>query len=794
MSNKEIYIIDGFGQIFRHYYAHVNNPLTDKSGKNVSAVFGFFITFFSIIKKYSPKYICVAFDSSGKTFRHNLYPDYKANREKAPEDLKSQIPLIREILDLMKVRVYEQSGMEADDLIASVTECSLKADINPVIVTSDKDLMQLVSSSVKVLRPSVSESKEPYRLYGPEEVKEEYGVTPGQMADYLTILGDSSDNVPGIKGLGKVSAVKLLSDFGTLDAVYDNMDSLTDSVRKKLNDSKDQIPLSRELILLKKDLLNLKPSDYDSMQVDRIDFLSAKEKFIQIGSARLLKITDELALTSVPEAKPVKTVTEIPRRENEISGFDIKEKLKETGNYNVPIFDCGVAQWLLDSNCAEYDEKSVFSRNSVEKNNIQVLRDKLASQLLQHDLYELFENLEMPLLKVLSHMEKNGVLIDIESLSSYEDELKEKCRSLEQSIWILCGKEFNLNSSTQLQEILFVDRNLPKGRKTKTGFSTDLQVLEELSSKTDDPLPGLLLEYRLCNKLLNTYVSTLPSYINPVTGRIHPTFVQTGTATGRLSCKNPNLQNVPVRTEEGRRIRNAFVASPGCYLLSADYSQIELRVLAEMSGDTVLRNAFLNGEDVHRETASILFNVIPELVTSQMRGVAKTINFGVIYGLSPFGLSQNLKISPRKSADFIITYFEKYAKVKEFTERIKLEASENGYVKTSMGHIRYINVISDSNVNLRHAMERSAVNTVIQGTASEIMKLAMLSVYSELKKNKLKSEMLLQVHDELILEVPKEELTEVSDLVKSRMENAFKMTVPLVVNVEYADRWGLMHL
>ena len=793
-----VFIIDGYGQIFRHYYAFMSNPLKDKNGRNVSAVYGFFSTFFSIINKYKPEYFCVAMDTGGKTFRHELFPDYKANRIKTPEDLISQIPLITDILKEMNVSVYSQTSMEADDVIATVCLNAKKEGIKPVIVTSDKDLMQLVDSEVSVLRPPTSNSKS-YVFCGPNEVKDIYGVMPDQIVDYLTILGDVSDNVPGIRGLGEVSAVKLLSEFGTLDSVYDNMDRHSKAVANKLLASKDRIELSRELIKLKNDLFELKISDFMNMKTDKISYYKSVEKFKQIGSKRLVELVCEMSSEDEierTEKKEKKSETII--QDNVLTGFDIKERLKNLDDTQLEsYFDCGIAQWMLNSDYGDYSEDAVFSLYGIdvedEENKMGILRKELTDRLKESSLYELFTGMEMPLLRVLSDMEKNGIFINADELNTYSLELNEKCKEIEKSVWDLCGKEFNLNSPKQLQEVLFIDRNLPTGKKTKSGFSTDSDVLQELFIKTEDIVPKLILDYRMYNKLLNTYVNVLPSLVSEKTGRIHTTFLQTGTGTGRLSSKNPNLQNIPVRTEEGRRIRSAFIPSSGCKLLSADYSQIELAVLADMTSDEVLKKAFIDGSDVHKETAALIFNVIPELVTSHMRSIAKTINFGVIYGMSSFRLSQDLGISNKAAKDFIDTYFDKYRKVKNFIEEVKEQAFNNGYVRTKLGHIRYINDIRSANANVRQAAERSAVNTVIQGTASEIMKLSMISIYNRIKEKALKSKMLLQVHDEIILEVPEDEIQTVKKLVKDSMENAFKLSIPLRVSIECADNWGQIH-
>ena len=855
-ARKRVFIIDGYGQIYRSYFAFMNNPLKDKDGNNVSAVYGFFNTLMSLLRQYSPQYIVVAMDSRGKTFRHELYDQYKANRDKTPEDLHAQVPVIDRFLDSMHIPHFERVGMEADDIIATISRKAAAEGIQTVMVTGDKDLLQLVSDDVLALRPPRKGEKE-YRLCGSDEVKEIFGIAPGQIIDYLTILGDSSDNVPGINGIGEKGAVKLLLEHGSLDNIYKAIADLPKSTAAKLEAARDHIELSRTLVTLKDDVFDDSEIDFSRFSTSGIDWKEGVRLFREMGSETLAKAAQRLVpadrfelepdLESEPEAEPA-PVTDVeyvrmggpeleaflkalsdgaslaleldpdapgslflasdPARrigtdictdtcrilsENlgrlHIIGQDLKAVMKDLIHAGVsgirPWADTMIASWMLNSALTKFDREDCCR-------SLAVMED-LEKKLSEAGLSELFHDMEMPLMEVLCTMELNGILLDVPRLRAFGDDLAAEIDKVQQDIWTLCGKPFNLNSTKQLQEVLFVDRNLPTGKKTKSGFSTDSDVLEELAYSTEDPVPALLLRYRVLTKLQSTYVQALPELIGKDDGRIHTTFLQTGTSTGRLSSKNPNLQNIPVRTPEGRRIRDAFVPAPGCLLMSADYSQIELVVLSHVTGDVNLRNAFLSGSDVHRETAAKIFGVFPEMVTPEQRRTAKTINFGILYGMSAFRLSNDLKIPMKDAKKFIETYFEQYPQISLFIEETKRKAKEEGFVRTAMGHIRYIPEIRSSNKAVMAAAERMAVNTVIQGTAAEIMKKAMLSIDREMRSSGFRARILLQVHDELIFEVPEEEVDRLSALVKKCMEGACTLSVPLRVEIETGKSWGEMH-
>lgn len=822
MERKKLFVVDGYGQIFRSYYAFVTNPLRDRNGVNISAVYGFFNTVMGLIKQYKPDYFAVALDSKGKTFRHEMFPEYKANRDKTPEDLHAQVEVIRDIMDKMGLKHFEETGMEADDIIATLSKAVQPMGIETVIVTADKDLMQLVNSDIFALRPPQKGSHD-YRLCGENEVKEIFGVRPDQIVDYLTILGDASDNVPGIRGLGEKSAVNLLSQYDSLKNIYENIDSMTPSVKKKLEEARDHIEFSHRLIVLKDDLFDSSFFSLKDLETGRINWHDGAFLFRKTGSPRLAKAADAMggpestglydpevkyrkieedSLFSEPEKEEEKPENKTENKEESVElynpenliGCDLKEKIRqfrEKGIEAKPVFDMTLAAWLLNSGAAKYDREYLLEQYEAE--NEKELYFKLKGLLEQKGLDKVLMEYEMPLIPVLASMEDEGIILDTQRLKSFENELVESLGKIEEDIYTLCGHEFNLNSPKQLQEVLFVERDLPTVKKTSRGFSTDSEVLESLAATTEDPVPALILDYRAKSKLLSTYVTALGPMIDSRDGRLHTTFLQTGTATGRLSSKNPNLQNIPIRTDDGRRIRDAFVPKEGCLFLSADYSQIELAVLAHISGDEEMRSSFIERKDVHAQTASLIFDIMPGLVTPSQRRVAKVINFGVIYGMSPYRLSQDLHITPKEAKSFIDTYFERYKGISAFIEKTREEARQTLEVRTLGGHLRKIPDMRSANHVVRSAAERVAVNTVIQGTASEIVKKAMIGIDRALKEGAFKSRMLLQVHDEVILEVPEEELKKVYELVEREMTAASNLNVPLGVSIETGHSWGEMH-
>jgi len=931
---RKLYVIDGYSLIYRSYFAFISRPFKDSQNRNISAVYGFFSTLMMLLDSNEIDYLVVAFDSKGPTFRHEIFPEYKANRNPTPEDLHPQIPIIMDILEKAGIKYYDKTEMEADDIIATFNKSAEAQGLETVIITSDKDLMQLVNNDTFVLRPSKKGVKE-YQMCREEQVIESYGVKPSQILEYLIMLGDSADNIPGIKGIGSKTASKLLSEFGSLEEIYKNLEKLTPGLRKKFIEGKAGIELSRKLITLKNDVFEPDEIDYEEYKVKKINWAEAASSFQTIDSKSLVSRAHKLAVklgSSVktsPEEKEepkekkeqspqrglfdeeelvkeeftakkpvlknnyeaITTVEELTRIVNKIENktimaFDLEttsldvmnckivgfsfcfdvdkawyvalqaggttymdweeikpilkellQKVKIVGQnfkYDYKVlkrwglaikeiyFDTMIAAWMLKSSSGVYNMDDLASRELgyktvefhevVEKGKTfdsvplekavrygaedsQVtfaLFEKFKVELEKNKLDQLFFSLEMPLVKVLGNMELEGIILDKNKIDEFDAQIEKEIKEVEDKIFSECGKTFNVSSPKQLQEILFIDRKLSPGRKTKSGYSTDTKVLTDLARNSEDIVPKLVLEYRSLVKLRG-YSKGLPLLINKRTKRIHPQFLQTGTATGRLSCKNPNLQNIPIRTEEGRKIRGCFIPKPGYTFLSADYAQIELMVLSHFSKDENLVSSFKNKEDVHKMTAVLIFDEKPEDVTPQQRRIAKTINFGVMYGMSAFRLSNELEISRKEAKTFIDSYFQRYKGVSNFINETKIEAQEKGFVSTLLGHVRKVVEIRSANKVEQAAGERIAVNTIIQGTAAEIMKKAMLGISDKFSRETLQSKLLLQVHDELIFEVAKEEKEKVVKIVREEMENAMKLEVPLRCSIEFGKDWGDMH-
>jgi DNA polymerase-1 len=932
-ESKRLYIIDGYGLIYRSYFAFINRPLRDGEGKNVSALFGFFNTLLMLLREYRPDYLVVAMDSKGPTFRHDMYAPYKANRDKAPEDLHEQVPRIVEILEALGIPQISIQGVEADDIIATLTKSAQRFGIDSIMVTGDKDLLQLVDSHTFALRPP-KKGESAYRLFGEQEVKSEFGITASQIVDYLSLLGDSSDNVPGVTGIGEKGAVKLLQEYGDLEGIYAHLDECSKGLRSKLEEGREHAKLSKDLVALRSDMFQVDSFDTPEFLVRTVHYERAIPLLEQANAKSLVagirKMMDADVIINRKESPimPAKAIDQksneadaasvdiepsmledhrscacsyvsvetlddlealLSRMENEggIMAFDLETTSIETMEavpvgfsftnrekqaWYVPlvaggvrvlddepvrrilrsylesgrlalvgqnikydykvlcrwgvrpvkiVFDTMIAAWLLDSTRMSYGmdalaeihlhyktihytdvvpDGKLFSdvpvdlatRYGAEDSDVTWRLYRLFRKELEaRGMLKLLSDLEMPLLTILADMELAGVRLDADRLGQFGTEISGRLDEIQKEIFALCGHEFNISSPQQLQQVLFVERNLPTGKKTRTGFSTATDTLESLADL--DPVPALILQHRALSKLKNTYIDTLPSLIDPATGRIHPTFVQTGTATGRLSCRNPNLQNIPVRSDDGRRIRGAFIPADGCKFLSADYSQIELVVLAHMADDPGLKAAFLAGVDVHRHTASLIFGVPSEEVTADQRRIAKTINFGVMYGMSAFRLANELKIKRSEAQAFIDAYFARYSGVRDFVGKVRADAEVHGMVRTLLGHERAVPEIRSANKTEKAGAERIVVNTVIQGTAADIMKLAMLRIARRMHTEHVRSRLLLQVHDELIFEVPQEELEKMGTLVKEEMERAVKLSVPLKASVEFGRSWGEMH-
>ena len=924
--SRELYLIDGYSVIYRGYFAFLNRPLLNPLGKNSSSVFVFFRTLFQILRDRAPESILVAMDSRVPTFRHLRYEHYKATREKAPEDLHAQVPVIEEILEALQVPCIRADGFEADDVIATLAEDCRKSGVPCWILSGDKDILQLIAGNVRLLAQERGSTA--LEEYSREKVFESKGVYPEQIVDFLALTGDASDNVPGVPGIGEKTAQKLLAQFGDLETMYGKLSEVAPaSVRAKLETGRESAVLSRELVTLNRQVPGM-PA-VDSLGSPDLGSAAAVALFEREGMKTLAadlkglhrKSAESSAespaagkpgpKTSPKEAAPAEqasavtlhstapgtytTITSVSeldlwlhraRRAGlyafdvETDGVDemrarplgfslsveegkacyiplhasgvtcipeetIKQRLSalledpslrlvgQNAKYDYKVmrrwgirpanvhFDTMVAAWVLESDEGAYGldrlaEKRLAFRTTpytelvgkdqtLEQLPIQQVTDYsgedadltlrmhglLSRDLEKEGLAGVLRDIEMPLLCVLAEMELTGIRILSAELSAYSRELESSLAGLEQEIFALCGRSFNINSTKQLQEILFTWRKLTPIRKTKTGYSTDVDVLEILAEQ--DPVPEKILAHRKLSKLKSTYVDALPLLVNEDTGRLHTHYVQTGAATGRLASKDPNLQNIPIREEEGRRIRSAFVPAPGMRFVSADYAQIELAILAYLSKDPILLDAFAQGKDVHRQTASLIFGVTEEQVTADQRRVGKTINFGVVYGMSAFGLAQGLKIPRADAARFIRTYFERFQGVDRFLKETIRSAEETGFVRTLMGRRRRVAAITSSNRTERTAAQRVAVNSPIQGTAADIVKLAMVRLYNRLAEQKLSTRVLLQVHDEIILEAPTEEVTAVEGIVRDVMEHVTEHPIPLTVHCESGESWGEFH-
>ncbi len=905
MKKDALYLVDGYSIIYRSYFAFINRPLMDPKGRNVSALFGFFRTLLSLFDSYNPNYFAVVMDSRVPTFRHEMYDQYKANREKAPEDLHAQVPFIEEILEAMGVKVLRQDGIEADDIIATLARVCSGEERNCYIVSGDKDLLQLVDERVSMLRPD----KGQYRNIGPSEVINDYGIKAEQVIDYLALIGDTADNIPGVKGIGPKTAVKLLQKYRTLDGIYEHLDECTKGEQKKLEEGRETAYLSRKLVVLHTaDTCPTDLSEFSLAEMNRraaVPFLlkygakslaeqakgealSQKQEqqmlkpgeqkapgYTERGTYRAVTSLDELRTlldqvrkagrfafdvetTSINEmaadpvgfsiATKVGEAVYVPLKAGgreflpepdvksvlrdllqdttlELIGHNFKYDYKVLQRWGVEVrnlsFDTMVAAWLLDTTAASYGMdnlaekhlgyKTIHYSDVVQKGNLfsDVELDSASEyaaedadvtlrfyevfkpQLKEQKLYKLFSEVEMPLVRILAEMELRGIRLLDKRLHDYSKEMKQELQEIERKIYNEVGYEFNISSTKQLQEVLFVERKLKPIKKTKTGYSTDLNVLQQLAQ--EDIVPELVLRHRGISKLKSTYVDTLPELVDKNTGRVHSRFVQTGTATGRLSSRDPNLQNIPIRDEAGRRIRKAFVPADGWKLISADYSQIELVVLAHLSGDPELQEAFRSGGDVHSRTGALIFGVDPEDVSSEQRRIAKTINFGVMYGMSGYRLSQELKIPRARADEFITAYFNRYAKIQEFINKTVESTEKKGYSETMLGRRRVISGINSRNRTEKNGAERIAVNTPIQGTAADIVKLAMIRIDKKIYSEQLPLRMLLQIHDELIFEAPADRAEQLGNMIRSEMETAIELSIPLKVSVEIGDSWGELH-
>lgn len=888
---QTIYLIDGTAYIHRAFHAIRN--LSNSRGLPTNAIFGFTRMLIKLIEDCRPEFGAMLFDTKGPTFRHDMYTDYKANRPPMPEAMAIQIPYIKQVTEGFKLPVIEKSGYEADDLIGTLARTAEEKGFNTVIVSGDKDLVQLVSHKVSIYDPMKD------KRIDLKTVRADFGLVPNQMIDVMGLSGDASDNVPGVPGIGQKTALALIQKYGSMGRLYEEVESITKKKqRENLIAFKDQAFLSRELVTIDTtvplsvawDDFRLSAPDGDALadlfqtlefrQLQQT-FKTAKDQPPKSYSA----ILDEAALTALEKrlrgathfSLDTETTSENPMKAN-LVGISIalepheayyipcghtaagsdrqlpldvvhhalqqvftdpnRHKIGQNIKYDWMVlerhgvrlagvaFDTMVASYLLNptKRAHNLDQialdflghktitfSEVMGKDKGKKTFADVPLDRatpyacedadmtllayneMLPRLEEIGLTELMEHVEMPLIPVLMGMEMKGVRVDVRRLQELSNVFSQQLENLETEIYEVAGEVFNIHSSQQLGAVLFEKLKLPTQKKTRkrTGYSTDVEVLTTLSEQHE--LPALVLRHRSLAKLKSTYTDALIDLVNPDTGRIHTSYNQTVTATGRLSSSDPNLQNIPIRTEAGMEIRRAFIPKQGWQMLSADYSQIELRILAHYSDDPTLIKAFQDEEDIHTRTATEVFNLLPGFVTPELRRQAKAINFGIVYGMSPYGLSKQLGISHKMAKTYIDHYFERYPGVQTFLDRIIREAHENGLTSTLMGRIRLLPDISSPNRNLRQFAERTAINTPIQGTAADLIKLAMIRVDQNLRERRLKGAMLLTVHDELVFEVPTEELEEVRKLVSEVMEGVWELRVPLKVNVAVGDNWAEAH-
>jgi DNA polymerase-1 len=872
-------LVDGSNYLYRAFYAIP--ALTNSKGFPTNAIYGFTNMLLKLLRDIKPDYIVIAFDVKGPTTRHEEFTDYKATRKPMPDDLSPQIPFIKDIIRGFSIPVIEKQGTEADDIIGVLSERASKKGWRTVIVSGDKDLMQLVNENVTM----VDTMKD--KTYDVEAVKERFGVGPDKVVEILGLMGDTSDNIPGVPGVGPKTAQRLIEEYGSLEAVIENTDNLRNvKLRESFKKYAEQARLSRQLALIRKDT----EIDFDFKDAARKEpdkealaklfsefefsallaeikkgspaeakectiIVSARELTELIGKARqnksfacelIREINQPATLLGIALAVegesfylPVEhtNLKEQLNRKQVISALaplftndkiekyfhDLKTTLVAQADLNIQnADDTALMAYLLNPAKHSYELAEIAWEHLHEqlpsaqeiaggKNNplAEADMDKIAAygaeraaaiyklgkiltdKLKEIQADELYTKVEMPLLHVLASMEKKGVLIDTDILKQMSEELGQLLSLSEKKIYKLSGEKFNINSPKQLQVILFEKLKLPTGRKTKEGYSTDVEVLTYLAQSHE--LPAEILAYRSMAKLKSTYVDALPALVDPQTGRIHTSYNQMATATGRLSSSNPNLQNIPIRTLEGKRIRQAFIAAPGCELISADYSQIELRVLAHLSEDKTLIEAFKADEDIHARTAADVFGVFPEMVNSDMRRQAKVINFGILYGMSAFGLAKELGVAQKTAQAYIDGYFERYKKVREYLDEILEGARRDGYVCTLLNRRRYLPELKSKIPSVRQFAERMAINTPIQGTAADLIKVAMVNIEHLLKNMSMNTRLIMQVHDELVLETPLKEKEEIMAMVKKEMEEVIKLKVPLKVEIAAGKNWDEAH-
>ena len=892
----KIFLIDAYAIIYRSYYALIRAPRINSKGLNTSAIMGFCNTLNEIMQKEKPTHLAVAFDH-GKTFRHEVFADYKAQREETPEDIRASIPIIKDILQAYNIPILQVEGFEADDIIGTVAKMAEADGMDVFMLTPDKDYAQLVTDKIHMYRPRHGGG---YENMGPKEVCEKYGIeSTSQVIDLLGLMGDSSDNYQGCPGVGEKTAVKLITEFGSIEGLLSRSNELKGKMREKVESSVEDIKLSKYLATIRQDVpvsvslndMTVKEADKDKLRkiFDELEFKKFAEKLLGTESRIVNKPSQkqkevksqpsffgdffgdgqessEISNSEAPKTSSVRVQTLENEEETSslcrrfattsIFAFDVKSSSStgidaqmlgisladsdsEAYFINIPsteekssplllnikkvlenaqatmivqnaklaievlskydihpkgtLWDTMIAHYLINPDL--HHNKEYMSEEFTPDRVAKVFGQKssLEQQLRESNMERLFLEVEMPLVPVLAEMEMTGVLLDTKELARVQHEMNERANQIEHEIYQLAGESFNIASPKQVGDILFGKLQImDKPKKTKTGqFVTSEEVLQQLRPK--NPIVGKILDHRALKKLLGTYVEALPKLINPSTGHVHTSFNQCVTATGRLSSSDPNLQNIPVRSEDGKEIRRCFIPEPGEEFFSCDYSQVELRIMASLSGDKHMIGAFLEGHDIHAATSAKIFHKSIEEVTKDERRKAKSANFGIIYGISAFGLAQGLDIDRREAKELIDGYFESFPEVQQFIERCKDEARQKGYAETIMGRRRYLPDINSKNGTVRAFAERNAVNAPIQGTAADIMKVAMIRVWQRLKSEGMKTRLILQVHDELNFSVPQNEREQVEQIVKEEMQNAFQLAVPLIADGGWGSNWLEAH-
>ena len=789
---KTLLLIDAYAMIYRAYYAFIRAPRMNSRGENTSAIFGFVVTLEDLIKRVKPSHLAVAFDPAGPTFRHEAFEQYKAQRQETPEDIRWAVPRIKQLLEAMNIPLLQVDGYEADDVIGTLAHQAEKEGFEVYMATPDKDYGQLVTEHVFMYRPRHTGG---FEKMGPQEVCEKYGLqTQAQVVDLLGLMGDSSDNIPGCKGVGEKTAVQLLQQFGSIENLLNNTDQLKGALQRKVQEQVENIRFSKFLATIKTDV----PISFDasSLVCQEKDWERLAPLYRELEFNSLLKQAPaSLANTPLPITKGSKKAKP---QEATLDLFAGMETATDSAQENVGGTSADPLPHRYHSDTTPM--MNVAAEESVEGRLVSYLLNpevaynpslpiQWEALKAESALWNLYQEVELPLSAVLREMEQAGVRIDVEMLKQAEEQLNGELQVLEQQIYAAAEATFNINSPKQVGEVLFDQLKLDaKAKKSKTGqYSTSEEVL--LALKPKHPVVGMILEYRELKKLISTYISALPTYINAETGKIHTTYNQTVTATGRLSSSNPNLQNLPIRSERGQLIRQAVIPDEGCVFLSADYSQIELRLMAHFSQDPHLVEAFRSGQDIHAATAAKIFNVPIEQVTKDQRRQAKTANFGIIYGISAFGLAQQLDCSRSEAKALIDGYFAAFPGVIDYIEHQKELAREQGYAITLFGRKRYLPDIVSHNATVRSFAERNAVNSPIQGTAADIIKMAMVTINRRLKEEGLKAQMIMQVHDELNFNVPMDEVDKVREIVVSEMQNVVHLTVPLIADCGVGKNW-----